>query len=367
MASEGSLPLCVHALGWFEGRFGYNTHTRNFFDRLSRLQSVTTSPMIGLEGAWEEDRQLLLHVPKLTPHATIALLYGNLMGILDDAPGRRIAYTVWESTKYPDDWIGPLSRADEIWIPSKWGRDVLIDNGLPAERIHVVPEGVDPILFNPDIAPTEALKNFNGFKFLNIGRYEERKGTAKLIKCFDRAFGSNDDAVLVLACDNQHDPDFNIGKILRGLELQHPERIAFIPPVRSHARLAEIYRSCDAFVSPFRAEGWGLPVIEAMACGLPVIATGYSGPTEFLGDTAYSIDFRLTDIDIPYFDASDSNYGQWADPDEDHLIALMREVYAEREAAKRRGLQGSSHVIENFSWDHAAQKAATRLDEAISR
>ena len=328
MASEGNLPLCVHALGWFEGRFGYNTHTRNFFDRLSLLKPVTTSPMIGLEGPWEEDRQLLLQTPNLTPHATIALLYGNLMGILDDAPGRRIAYTVWESTKYPDDWIGPLSRADEIWIPSKWGRDVLIDNGLPAERIHVVPEGVDPILFNPDIAPTEALKSFNGFKFLNIGRYEERKGTAKLIKCFDRAFGSNDEAVLVLACDNQHDPDFNIGKILRDLELQHPERIAFIPPV---------------------------------------IATGYSGPTEFLGDTAYSIDFRLTDIDIPYFDASDSNYGQWADPDEDHLIALMREVYAEREAAKRRGLQGSNHVIENFSWDHAAKKAAARLDEAISR
>ena len=45
----------------------------------------------------------------------------------------------------------------------------------------------------------------------------------------------------------------------------------------------------------------------------------------------------------------------------------MREVYAEREAAKRRGLQGSNHVIENFSWDHAAKKAAARLDEAISR
>lgn len=352
----------VHAIGWFDGRFGYNTHTRNFFDRLSRRVPVVASPMIVLEGPWEADREILCRIPSLTPRATIALLYGSHMRILDGAPGRRIAYTVWESTRLPDNWHEPLANADEIWIPSDWGRSVLVDNGLPAGRIRVVPEGVDPLTFNPAVQPTGALDGFRGFRFLNIGRYEDRKGTRMLIECFDKAFSKQDDVFLVLACDNHHDPDFDIRRILRGMNLRHPEKLAFIPPVRTHALLAGVYRACDAFVSPFRAEGWGLPLIEAMACGLPVIATGYSGPTEFLGEDAYRIDFTLRDIRQPYFESASGDHGQWAEPDSDHLIALMREVYENRDEAASRGMRGSEHVIENFSWDAAAETAAALLD-----
>lgn len=361
-SSPRSLKTPVHAIGWFEGRFGYNTHTRNFFEQLSRKLPVVASPLIDLTGPWEEDRQILVKIPSLIPSATIALLYGNMMQVLDGAPGKRIAYTVWESTKYPDDWIGPLSRADEIWLPTAWGRDVLAANGIAAERIKVVPEGVDPETFHTGVEPTKALDGFKGYRFLNIGRFEDRKGTRKLIECFDRAFSKQDDVVLVLACDNHHDPDFDIGRILSEMRLKNPEKLAFIPPVRTHAMLAQVYRACDAFVSPFRAEGWGLPLIEAMACGLPVIATGYSGPTEFLGESAYRIGYSLTPIEQDYFDAADGDHGLWADPDEDHLIALMRELYENREKAAKRGREGSEHVIRNFSWAKAAERAKEILE-----
>ncbi|UUX48379.1 glycosyltransferase [Nisaea acidiphila] len=364
MASDPASPDApVHAIGWFEGRFGYNTHTRNFFDYLSRRIPVVASPMLGLEGPWCADRTILRNVPSLTPRATIALLYGSHMQVLEGAPGRRIAYTVWESTRVPDDWHAPLAIADEIWIPTEWGRSVLLQNGFPANRIQVVPEGVDPQTFNPQIPPSDALNGFRGFRFLNIGRYEDRKGTRLLIECFDKAFSRQDDAFLILACDNHHDPEFDIGRILRELNLRHPEKLAFIPPVSTHTLLAGVYRACDAFVAPFRAEGWGLPLIEAMACGLPVIATGYSGPTEFLGPDAYRIDFTMTDIRQPYFESASEEYGQWAEPDRDHLIALMREVYETRSDAAARGLRGSRHVIQNFSWDSAAEKAASLLKD----
>ena len=351
----------VHAIGWFEGRFGYNVHTRNFFDSLSRLIPVTASPLIGQEGPWQADRDILRHIPALSPRATVALLYAEMMDILDGAPGRRIAYTVWESTVYPPNWIEKLRSADEVWIPSKWGRSVLIENGLAPGSVHVVPEGVDPALFNPAIAPTDALQTFPGFKFLNVGRFETRKGTRLLIETFDRAFGPNDEVYLILACDNHHDPDFDIARILRSLNLRYPNRIAFIPPVRSHARFAELYRACDAFVAPFRAEGWGLPVCEAMACGLPVIATDYSGPTEFMDKSVYRIGCEIEEISDPLYLSSATAGGRWAEPDPDHLCELLRAVYRNREDAARRGMAGSRHILGHFTWDDAANVALTRL------
>jgi len=351
----------VHAIGWFEGRFGYNVHTRNFFENLSKLVPVVASPLIGEEGPWREDRKLLETCPPLHPRATIALLYGDMMDVLDGAPGRRIAYTVWESTRYPAEWLEKLTRADEVWIPSKWGRSVLVENGLPAEKIHVVPEGVDPDLFNPSIAATPALNAFDGFKFLNVGRFETRKGTRMLIETFDRAFGDNDNARLVLACDNHHDPDFDIARILRDLKLRHPERIVFIPPVRDHERFAELYRACDAFVSPFRAEGWGLPICEAMACGLPVIATDYSGPTEFMDNSVYRLKYTPIKIEDPLYLSSATAGGLWAEPDADDLCRQLQSVYNNRDEAARRGLAGAQHILENFTWSAAARIAADRL------
>lgn len=360
-ASANSANPPVHAIGWFEGRFGYNVHTRNFFESLSRRVPVVASPLMLREGPWQADRDILQRIPALSPRATVALLYADLMDILDHAPGRRIAYTVWESTIYPPEWVEKLRLADEVWIPTSWGRNVLIENGLEAASIHVVPEGVDPAIFNPEITPTSALQAFSGFKFLNVGRFETRKGTRLLLETFDRAFGPNDEVRLILACDNHHDPDFNIGRILRSLNLRHPERIAFIPPVRSHARFAELYRACDAFVTPFRAEGWGLPVCEAMACGLPVIATDYSGPTEFIDESVYRIGCEVVEITDELYLSAATSGGRWAEPDPDHLCELLREVYRNREDAARRGMAGSRHILGKFTWDDAANAALARL------
>ena len=113
------LPL-VHAIGWFEGRLGYNVHTTNLFCALSRLLPVVATPLRMLDGPLASDRALIRRVWPERPIVSIALLHGQFMHVLDDAPpGRRIAYTVWESTKLPDDWLEPLGRADEIWVPTQ--------------------------------------------------------------------------------------------------------------------------------------------------------------------------------------------------------------------------------------------------------
>jgi len=360
------LPL-VHAIGWFEGRLGYNVHTANLFGALSRRLPVVATSLQMLDGPLASDRALIRRLWPERQVVSIALLHGQLMHVLDGAPpGRRIAYTVWESTKLPDDWLESLGRADEIWVPTEWNRAVFAANGIDPRHIRVVPEGVDPELFHPDVPPVPDLARRSGFKFVNVGKWEERKGTALLIKAFDDEFGPADDAWLVLSCYNPHTPDMDVRAELRALRLRRPERLLFIPPIRDHGRMAEVYTSCDAFVSPTRAEGWGLPIIEAMACGLPVIVTGYSGHTAFLGPHAYRIDHRLVPVSDPYFPAADGNHGLWAEPDVGHLRRLMRYVHDHRDEARARGLAGGADVRRQFSWQEAAAKAAETIRASLA-
>jgi len=360
------LPL-VHAIGWFEGRLGYNIHTANLFGALSRLLPVVATPLQMLDGPLASDRAQIRRMWPGRPVVSIALLHGQLMHVLDGAPpGPRIAYTVWESTRLPDDWRAPLGRADAIWVPTEWNKAVFAANGLDPGRIHVVPEGIAPSRFHPAVPPVPDLARRPGFKFINVGKWEERKGTALLIKAFDDEFGAADDAWLVLSCYNPHLPELDVGARLRALNVRRLERLLFIPPIRDHGRMAGLYTGCDAFVSPTRAEGWGLPIIEAMACGLPVIVTGYSGPTAFLGAHAYRIDHRLVPIGEPYFEAADGNYGLWAEPDVGHLRRLMRHVYEHRDEARARGLAGGADVRRQFSWQEAAAKAAETIRASLA-
>lgn len=353
----------VHGIGWFDGPFGYNVHARGFFTALAKRLPTVVSPLIEKEGPFERDRRIMRRIRADRDTVTIALLYGNLAGeVLRDAVGPRILYTVWESTKLPDDWLPPLLAADQVWTASRWGAAVMARNGVDPGRLYVVPEGVDPEIFNPRAPATEVILDRPGYKFLNIGRFEDRKGTALLVRAFDAEFELDDDALLVLACHNPHQVGFDIGAELRSLNLKHPEKLVFVPPVARQEVLASLYTACDAFVAPSRAEGWGLPIIEAMACGLPVVTTDHGAPLDYLGPEAYRVAKVMTTITTPYFDVRDGDLGMWAEPDPMDLRRRMREVYENRDAARFFGMSASRRIRSNFNWDRAAGRAVEAVD-----
>jgi len=105
-----------------------------------------------------------------------------------------------------------------------------------------------------------------------------------------------------------------------------------------------------------------MPILEAMACGLPVIATNWSGPTEFLTpDNGYPLRVKRLIPAIakcPYYDGF-----RWADPDVDHLQTLLRHVFEHQEEAREKGMRGSSEVLEKWTWTQAAQRIRQRLRE----
>lgn len=358
--------LFVTGVGYYSGTTGYNVHTDNFFSALSKYLPIEE---IDLQDTPRTNQKKVQGIRSLSKsHAyqqfvNLQISYGN-QPFMNEIPGHPILYTVWESTRLPSDWLPVMHNAPTIWTSSHWGRQIMIDNGIPAEKIHVIPEGVNTDIFNPKVAPLAALSKIPGFKFLHAGKYEDRKGSELLIRAFDEHFHNKKNVFLVLLAHNPFIEGFDINRVVELLSLRAREKILCVSPLASIQQVASLMTSCDAAVFPSRAEGWGLPIIEAMACGLPTIVTHYSAPTSYANtDNAYLLNYKLVDIKQPYFKSNDSNYGQWAEPDRDHLISLMEEIISDPVKAREKGKAAAHDVDVHWQWQHAAKKASDWLEK----
>jgi glycosyltransferase involved in cell wall biosynthesis len=126
--------------------------------------------------------------------------------------------------------------------------------------------------------------------------------------------------------------------------------------------MADIYRSSHCFVFPSKGEGWGLPLIEAISCGTPFIATPYSGPLQYLRHCRQSfsqIEYQLEEIREPdylhhhHFPAH--RPARWAKPDVPSLARQMRQVYENWPAVREQAQVNARRIHQCFSWAAAAE------------
>ena len=128
--------------------------------------------------------------------------------------------------------------------------------------------------------------------------------------------------------------------------------------------MALLYNNYDAMIFPSRAEGWGLPLIEAIACGLPVISTYYSGHSEYLSaiDGQFvRLDHQLQPISCPEFLQHWKAGGQWAVASPDEIakkLVFMKDNYGE---CQKNAMVASQTIRDHFSWRHAAEQAVDSL------
>ena len=270
----------------------------------------------------------------------------------------KIGFTMLETDGIPREWVRQANLMDEVWVPSKFNAETFQASGV-TRPIHVIPLGVDPNYFNPRIHG-RPLEGF--YTFLSIFEWGERKAPELLLRAFNDEFGA-DEPVILIAKSSNADPEVDPAKAIADLGL-HPKggRIHFsLNQMVPAYQLGVLYRSADCFVLPTHGEGWGMPVLEAMACGLPAIATGWSALCDFMTPAnSYPLAVeRLVPAKAkcPYYQGF-----RWAEPSYTDLRRLMRHVYQNQEEARAKGGQASRDVRTRWTWDHAAQRIIDRLD-----
>jgi glycosyltransferase involved in cell wall biosynthesis len=283
--------------------------------------------------------------------------------------GIHIVWAIFEVEKLPSRFVEFLNKhADVVWVPSRWGRDVLEANGIGRAVIDVVPEGVAANTFHPHL---RSAFNRTGqpFRFLMVGKYEARKAYPEVLDAFRLAFGNQDGVELVVKAD--YFLDFESKK--QALEQQISALgVRNIKPLWGNwakEHMASLYNCCDAFVLPSRAEGWGLPLLEAAATAMPLISTFYSGQSEFLetmDSSLLKVDFRLDAIDDPEmhcaWPSADGDIGRWARPSVASLAQCFSELHGNYPRYLTQSRRNSLALRERFSWDAAADRALGAMD-----
>jgi glycosyltransferase involved in cell wall biosynthesis len=131
--------------------------------------------------------------------------------------------------------------------------------------------------------------------------------------------------------------------------------------ISSREEIDGLLSQCDALVSLHRSEGFGLPCAEAMALGKPVIATSYSGPTDFLCEaTGFPVSYRL--VELPQAIGLYEKGAIWAEPDLDAAALAMRTVFEDREEARRRGAAAAELIESRYGLAAVAGMLKSRLE-----
>jgi glycosyltransferase involved in cell wall biosynthesis len=210
----------------------------------------------------------------VTVHDTAPLLFG----------GKRFGLSgfVWKQA-----WRGAL-RACHLITDSEFIRQTLLDKfGLPPERVTAVPLGVNPI-FQPIEASegTAVLERYALPKplILHVGSTQPRKNVERLLQALACLRQKQVTFTFVQAGGEQSPP---LRELVEQLQIQ--QSVRFLGQV-SEPELLALYNMADVFVFPSLYEGFGLPVLEAMACGTPVITSNLSSLPEVAGNAAVLID-----------------------------------------------------------------------------
>jgi len=273
-----------------------------------------------------------------------------------------IAYWAWELETLPPEWITSFRYMHAIMVPSQFCAAAIRRH--TTKPVIVVPHPVE----DPRIAPLPRsagpLHVVHVFRF---GSSFERKNPIALVTAFRAAFGSDRDVKLSLKTSDGGRFPAEMVRLRKAIGGQ--ENIALIDEVWPEDRVAALMRSADVYASLHRSEGFGLPLAEAIMAGVPVIATNWSGNTDFCTpDHSFPVDCALVPFRDDHGDYEQVRNARWAEPSIEHAASQLRRVRDDLPAARakaraakaalRRYIEANSYQAALASLaDHAAGEA----------
>lgn len=283
----------------------------------------------------------------------------------------RIAVRTWDFGPFPPTWTQRIGRDfDRLWVHTTWIRDKAIEGGAPAHLVSIVPHGFDPGVFTP-AGPTAGLDE--AFTFLFVGATVPRKGFDVLLRAYAEAFSAADAVRLVV---KGHTADtFYAGQHMsdRITEFQRDPSHAPLRHIDGYVSdydLAAMYRAADAGVFPYRAEGFAMPILEAMACGLPCIVPRFGACLDYCTEaSAFFVEPRRIRLPVRQefaFNAFEFREQitavDFCEVPVAALAGVMRDVFeGGRQAAQARGAAAAEACHRGWTWQRAFDRIVAQL------
>lgn len=291
-------------------------------------------------------------------------------------------FSIFETTKPKDESIEALINGPttNILTTTKKHKEIL-SNFVKDKKIHVVNEGVDDCIFNT--IPIDKYIDTKKFTYITVGKREARKNTDIILKTFITKMKDKNVALIShtfnMFINKVNDHPFKnlncwsgINPLKHGFEYKgfdgkahkftHKEcDIYFTTPTIPVSMMSALYHSANVGIAISRGEGWDLPVMEMMACGVPAIATDCLGHSEYL--EMENIPTIQSDIYIKSF-ASEiavdnmwfkGNQGEWDILDNDIFEGILTQTYDEQIKYQYKSDELADFISQNFSWNKSIQ------------
>lgn len=197
----------------------------------------------------------------------------------------RVLYTTVEADSVPDQFIEAAHQYNEVWVASDFCKNVLVKSGVK-NPIYVINNSIDTNLYNETSQPYEFNPPLKDFVFISVFGWSYRKGYDALLKTYLEEFTQDDNVSLLIVsrylCDTSKS-DIVKDTIKEYIsKYDNAAHIARLSNPIPEEKMPNLYRAANAFCILTRGEGFLLTAAEASLCGLPVIATNFSGHTMFL-------------------------------------------------------------------------------------
>lgn len=343
---------------------GYGVHTRNMLRALAKLTRVCYFPypeytmkMFGFDSKTEEEIFINTHyVGKKTLRDVPCVKIWHETGMQAFVSSPRVAFPVWEADKIAPLHVDTLNSCDLILVPSEWQKRSFIASGGAKDKVAVVPEGVDTTIFNPRNGYT--IKDADApLKFSHIGKAENRKATKQIVEAFTDVFGNDKNVQLVMYISNPFVSEF---ELRREYGTSKAQNVTYVwTPIDDPKYVAQMINSSDVMVFAPKAEGWGLPILESLACGKITISTCVTGHSQYVTKSnCIVVETKgMEPMKDPFFPFPAG--AQWHKLDMDSLRSALQEaqtraLHARANHLEVANLDGVSTAL-RYTWTNAAK------------
>ncbi|PLR80750.1 glycosyl transferase family 1 [Bacillus canaveralius] len=363
------LPTGVFWAGYVSDRGGYGTVSRNYLKMLEVLNIPVHIHNLGQihKEIAQDDRDLIGSI-----HRPISDLGTDPVMVIHSTPddfarfnttgfNKKIGITIFETDKIPDYWVSLCNQMDEIWVPTAFNYHTFTESGVDETKVRVMPYGIDVQKYDKNFEPYSFSTTPKTFTFLYTCQFDYRKGFDLLINSFCEEFTDNDDVTLIIKT-YVHENDIDAEAIIRSyipIKNNIPS-ILIINEKMPENELLSLYSSCTCYISTDRACGWGMPQMEMMAMGKPVISINWSGSTEFMNDEntflIQPLD-ELEPVDINLMINRPLLYmgHKWAKVSVENVRKTMRDAYRNKEKRLKIAKNAKEMIDHKYSINEIAK------------